>query len=102
MTLGVDLARNATDVAHWYMAHKGFRDASLVETTKLQDVSCWYFYYVLDEGDVELEVHYGDDLTPRVRVTTYTPRVSSDPPVRQVDGRHDRREVPAGQYEARR
>lgn len=42
--------------ARLYMNHKGYPDARPHEVDKLEDEPCWYFYYELPDGDLELEV----------------------------------------------
>lgn len=44
--------------AQQFMAWKGLPDELPVEIEKLADQPCWYFYYELPEGDLELEVNW--------------------------------------------
>lgn len=43
-------------VAQQFMERKGLGDIQPVDIEKLDDQYCWYFYYELPEGDLELEV----------------------------------------------
>ena len=45
-------------VARLFMEHKGYPDIRPYEVEKVDDDACWYFYYDLPEGRVELEVYY--------------------------------------------
>lgn len=40
-----------------YMMHKGL-DVQPVDVQKLDGAPCWYFYYELPEGNLELEVYW--------------------------------------------
>lgn len=44
--------------ARLFMEHKGYSDVRPIEVEKLDDIPCWYFYYDLPEGTLELEVYY--------------------------------------------
>jgi hypothetical protein len=59
-------------LAQWYMAHKGYPDLDPYEVDKLDDQDCWYFYYQLPEGILELEVYYDQaDNDWQVAVTAF-------------------------------
>lgn len=45
-------------VAQDFMARKGYPDLEPFDATKLEGQDCWYFYYRLPEGALELEVFY--------------------------------------------
>lgn len=59
--MSVDLDTPQAQVARYYMISKGYRDIRPAEILKLDDLDCWYFYYELSEGDLELEVFYDHD-----------------------------------------
>lgn len=44
--------------ADYYLAHKGYPDARPVRKYEAEPGRCWYFYYVLPDGDLELEVSW--------------------------------------------
>lgn len=44
-------------IAAEYMEHKGL-DARPFSVEKLDGQDCWYFYYELEDGRLELEVYY--------------------------------------------
>lgn len=43
---------------HFMRETKGIRDAEPYDVDKLDDQPCWYFYYELPQGKLELEVFY--------------------------------------------
>jgi hypothetical protein len=45
-------------VAQYYMRHKGYPDVRPFRIEKLRETPCWYFYYDLPEGELELEVFW--------------------------------------------
>lgn len=47
-------------VAANYMAHKGYRGIEPVDVEKLFEQPCWYYYYELPEGTLELEVFWNE------------------------------------------
>lgn len=47
-------------IAEHFMRHKGY-DKKPHSVEKLEDQPCWYFYYDLPEGELELEVFYDQD-----------------------------------------
>jgi uncharacterized protein (DUF2141 family) len=49
-------------IARLFMDHKGYPDARPFETEKVADQPCWYFYYELPEGELELEVFYDKEM----------------------------------------
>lgn len=57
-------------VAQDFMARKGYPGIEPYDVTKLEGQDCWYFYYQLPEGALELEVFY--DATRRDWQTTVT------------------------------
>lgn len=46
------------EAAALFMSHKGLAGARPYDVDKLDDVPCWYFYYNLDDGLLELEVFW--------------------------------------------
>jgi len=45
-------------VAERYLTHKGYQDMEPVRVIQLEGQPCWYFYYELPEGILELEVFW--------------------------------------------
>lgn len=45
-------------VAAQFMAHKGYRSTMPIGIERLDDELCWYFDYLLPEGQLELEVYW--------------------------------------------
>jgi hypothetical protein len=61
------------------MAHKGYKTTDPYDCDKIDDVSAWYFYYHLPEGDLELEVFYDRDKEEWESTVTTFSRRPSDP-----------------------
>lgn len=66
-------------VAQYFMARKGYPDLEPFEVTKLEDHDCWYFYFRLPEGDLELEVFYDRDKQDWQTTVTAFPAEPTDP-----------------------
>jgi hypothetical protein len=60
-------------VARVYMTHKGFPDLEPFRTIRLDGRYCWYFYYRLPEGVLELEVLWDVDRQDWFRQVTAFP-----------------------------
>ena len=43
-----------------YMQNKGYGNVRPYDQDKIDGVPCWYFYYRLPEGDLELEVFFDE------------------------------------------
>jgi len=56
--MAVDLTTPQALVAGQFMEHKGYGDIEPYGVDKLDGQPCWYFYYRLPEGRLELEVAY--------------------------------------------
>jgi hypothetical protein len=70
--VAMDLAPQE-QVAANFMARKGYRDIEPDDVEKLDDQPCWYFYYKLDEGTLELEVFWNEKrYVWETMVTTFT------------------------------
>jgi len=54
-----------------YMTHKGYPSIEPFDVDALDDQPCWYFYYELPEGTLELEV-YWNGREWETTVTTFT------------------------------
>jgi hypothetical protein len=67
-------------VAQWYMSHKGYPDIEAFQVDKLDDQDCWYFYYQLPEGVLELEVYYDH------RKTDWETAVTAFPATMDMEG----------------
>lgn len=61
--------------AQLFMDHKGLGEIKPYRDEKIEDEYCWYFYYRLPEGTLELEVAWEDDEW-NTTVTSFT----IDPP----------------------
>lgn len=73
-------------VARYYMTHKGYPDLEPAAVTKLEGQDCWYFYYRLPDGQLELEVLYDHDQKDWVTaVTAFSaePNGPTPPPARR-------------------
>ncbi len=69
----IDLSTPQALVAHDFMRHKGLGHLTPQDVDKIEDQPCWYFYYQLPEGDLELEVYYdAEDREWDCKVTTFT------------------------------
>lgn len=58
MTLVSDAPQETA--ARVFMEHKGYPRARPFEVDKLEGQPCWYFYYDLPEGRLELEVSWDE------------------------------------------
>jgi hypothetical protein len=47
-------------VAQLFMEHKGLGEIEPYDIEQVEGESCWYFYYRLPEGKLELEVSWED------------------------------------------
>jgi hypothetical protein len=61
-------------VARLFMEHKGYRVRPF-EIDKLPDIPCWYYYYDLPDGRLELEVFF--DARKQDWITTVTSFVAA-------------------------
>ena len=57
--------------AQMFMGRKGLGQLKPYEVEKLDDQPCWYFYYDLPEGDLELEVFWDERDGWEVAVTAF-------------------------------
>lgn len=57
--------------ARQFMAHKGLGHIRPHAVEQLEGHSCWYFYYQLPEGELELEVFWNDHEWD-INVTAFT------------------------------
>lgn len=55
--MALDLNTPQAKIARHFMHHKGY-DQAPFDVLKLEDQACWYFYYELPEGNLELEVYF--------------------------------------------
>lgn len=56
-----DLRTRHAKVAQEYMAVKGYPDIRPLGIQQVEGDQCWYYYYLLPEGLLELEVFYDDE-----------------------------------------
>lgn len=70
--MSVDMTTPQGLAAQQFMDHKGLGRMAPYDFDKLDDQPCWYFYYDLDEGDLELEVFWDELDGWEVTVTTFT------------------------------
>ena len=56
-----DLRTREAKAAQAYIRHKGFPDVTPQQVIRIEDDLCWYFYYVLPDGCLELEVTWEDE-----------------------------------------
>lgn len=69
----IDLSTPQGRVAQDFMRHKGLGHFAPHDVDKIEDQPCWYFYYDLPDGHLELEVYYDDvDMEWECSVTTFT------------------------------
>ena len=59
-------------VAQLFMEHKGLGHLQPYDIEKVEDEPCWYFYYELPEGDLELEVYWDPSDGWDTQVSTFT------------------------------
>lgn len=57
-------------IAQLFMEHKGLGDIEPYAVEQVEGARCWYFYYRLPEGTLELEVSYEDEW--QTNVTSFT------------------------------
>jgi hypothetical protein len=62
-------------MAQDFMGRKGYPDLMPVKVTKLEGQDCWYFYYRLSQGTLELEVFYDPDTKDWQTAVTAFPAV---------------------------
>lgn len=74
-----DLRTRESRAAQAYMRRKGYPDIRPYEVIPIEGDTCWYFYYELPEGDLELEVVFENS---QWRWTVSTFRMASDRPFR--------------------
>lgn len=55
-----DSAAPQARVAKLFMDHKGLGHIEPYRVERVEGEPCWYFYYKLPEGDLELEVSWED------------------------------------------
>jgi len=69
----IDLSTPQARIAQHFMREtKGIRDAAPHDVEKLDDLPCWYFYYELPQGELELEVFFDEpDDDWKVAVTAF-------------------------------
>jgi len=70
--MSTDGRSQAESVAEWYMRHKGYLDVVPNACEKIPDLPCWYFYYELPDGRLELEVFWSGTEW-QTCVTTFAP-----------------------------
>lgn len=58
----VDLRTREAKCAQAFLAHKGYPDIRPMGMISIEGDACWYFYYRLPEGVLELEVDTKDGL----------------------------------------
>lgn len=50
--------RQAKAAQHYVVTHKGYADAVPYDVIAIEGQPCWYFYYDLPDGHLELEVQW--------------------------------------------
>jgi hypothetical protein len=74
-TQPVDLRTRESRAAQGFMARKGLPDIRPLGALKIDDMACWYYYYLTPECVVELEVlAQGYDFVCTVTATVYPER----------------------------
>lgn len=58
----IDLTTPQAQIAQHFMRETKGISISPHDVEKLDDQLCWYFYYTLPQGELELEVFYGEDV----------------------------------------
>lgn len=56
----IDLSTPQAVAAQHFMKHKGLGHLTPFDIDQLEDQPCWYFYYELPEGELELEVFWDE------------------------------------------
>lgn len=56
----VDLSTKQAKAAQLYMQHKGYKNVRPYAVEEVEGQPCWYFYYDLPDGDLELEVEWAN------------------------------------------
>lgn len=70
-----DTGTRQAKAAQEFMRHKGYGNVRPYMAEQVDQESCWYFYYHLPEGVLELEVELGEDGDWHWLVTAFTPNV---------------------------
>lgn len=65
-----DMRTRHAKTAQEYMSYKGYPDIRPLGVTQVEEDECWYYYYNLPEGLLELEV-FQDDRRYQRRVTAF-------------------------------
>lgn len=66
----IDQTTPQARVAQQFMEHKGLGYVRPYDVDKLDGQPCWYFYYDLPEGDLELEVFWDGEIW-QTKVTSF-------------------------------
>lgn len=67
-----DMRTRHAKTAQEFMSDKGYPDIRPVGVTQVEEDECWYYYYHLPEGLLELEVfQQNDDRRYHRRVTAF-------------------------------
>jgi hypothetical protein len=72
----IDMATPEALAAQHFMERKGLGHLEPFDVEKLDDQPCWYFYYDLPEGQLELEVFWDPRDGWETTVTTFSRHVS--------------------------
>ena len=67
----VDTTTPQALAAQEFMRRKGLGSLVPFDVEKLDDMPCWYFYYDLPEGELELEVFWSPEDGWETMVTTF-------------------------------
>lgn len=72
--MSVDLTTPQAQIAQHYMREtKGIKGAEPHDVDKIDDQLCWYFYYQLPQGELELEVFFSSDIDDWIVTVTAFP-----------------------------
>lgn len=74
MTINLDTPQ--AHAAAYFMERKGLGYVKPFDVEQLEDQPCWYFYYPLPEGTLELEVSWDPADGWETTVTTFSRHVS--------------------------
>ena len=72
----IDLSTPQAVAAQHFMDHKGLGHLRPFEVDQLDDQPCWYFYYELPQGELEVEVFWDSIDGWECRATTWKPEAS--------------------------
>lgn len=82
MELAHPVEADAHAAAREYLRDKGYSDIEPYSVVRIEGLSVWYFYYLLPEGRLELEVEWSGGRWSWIAMFIYDPPTTSGRGVR--------------------